>query len=184
MGTSSHASSCPKCRCYGPRFRCNLRAGRGPGSRLQRFQRPRVRWGLFHHSRCGLSRVFLAGWVRGCTGGSDVPRCNLVDGGRRRSSFCQGGFPGLRRFGLGHGSRAGSDIRRCLRASRLLRPSFTRDKLQPRGTTVLFSVTQVTTGILPVCPLVAWEVRSRGHSLPESGSGGGCVIRSMEMGDL
>jgi hypothetical protein len=171
-GTSGHASPCPKCRHYSPRVRCNLRAGRGPDSRLRGLQQSCGRRGLFHHFHRGLSCVFLAERVRGRTGGGDIPRRGLADGGRRHDSFRRGGFPGWRRFDLGHGSRPGSGIRRCLRASRLLCLGFARNKLQPRGTAVLFSAIQVAASILPARPLIAWEVRSRGHGFPESESGG------------
>jgi hypothetical protein len=53
----------------------------------------------------------------------------------------------------------------------ILCPSFTRRRLQPRRTTIIFDATRVTANLFPARPLVAGWLESRGHD--SLGSDGG-----------
>jgi hypothetical protein len=115
-----------------------------------------ARWGLFccfHHD---LARTLLAGRVRGRAGGSVVSRRDIFGSRRQgRGSPSWSNFPSWHGIDLRCSNRAGNSIRGHLRADRLLRPSFARHKLQPRGVAVVFNATRVAANLIPARPLVA-----------------------------
>jgi hypothetical protein len=104
-------------------------------------------------------------------GSGVIPRCDVFGSGRRKhGSPRRGNLPGWRRVSLSCSSRARNSVRGRLRAGRLLRFSFARCRLQPRGAAVFFDATQVAASLLPTRPLVARGARSRDHGLLGSGS--------------
>jgi hypothetical protein len=171
-GTSGRASHCPKCGHYSLRVRREPRAGRSPGSRLRGLQRPRTHRGLVHRFRRGLTRIFLAGQVRGRVGSGAIPRRGVFGSRRGRGSLRRGNPPGRHGVSPSHGSRAGNSVRSHLRVGRLLSPSFARHRLQPWGAAISFNMTRVAASILLAHSLAAREVRSRGLNFPWCGSRG------------